>query len=237
MQKSLYPPRPEKFTLENIMPPSNPRISRIRKILRNTYPDVKTQLRHQDPFELLVATILSAQCTDRQVNGVTGKLFKTLPGPQDFADASMETIEQLIRPTGFFHNKAKHIKQCSQTLVEKYDGKVPGTLDELVKLPGVGRKTANCVLGAAFGIPGIVVDTHVARISKRLGLTKNTDAVKIEFDLMKLIPKKEWDDFCLRLIYFGRAICRARNPLCADCPLYDLCDAPEKKRPIRIDPF
>ena len=211
------------------MPKGNPRIARIRKILRTTYSDVKTQLRYRNPFELLVATILSAQCTDRQVNSVTVELFKNLPRPQDFADAPIETIERIIRPTGFFHNKARHIKNCSRTLIEKYDGNVPGRLDELVKLPGVGRKTANCVLGAAFGIPGIVVDTHVARISKRLGLTENTDPVKIEFDLMKVIPKKEWDDFCLRLIYFGRAICRARNPLCVDCLLYDLCDAPDKK--------
>lgn len=211
------------------MPGGIPRIAGIRKILRTTYSDVKTQLRYRNPFELLVATILSAQCTDRQVNSVTGELFKNLPRPQDFADTSIETIEQFIRSTGFFHNKARHIKNCSKTLLEKYDGKVPDRLEELVKLPGVGRKTANCVLGAAFGIPGIVVDTHVARISKRLGLTENTDPVKIEFDLMKIIPKKEWDDFCLRLIYFGRAVCRARNPLCADCPLYDLCDAPDKK--------
>jgi endonuclease-3 len=204
------------------------RITSIRKTLRSTYSHVKTQLHYRSPFELLVATILSAQCTDKQVNRVTEKLFDTLAGPQDFADAPVESIEDLIRTTGFFHNKAKHIKNCSKALLENHDGEVPASLEELVKLPGVGRKTANCVLGAAFGIPGIVVDTHVARISKRLGLTVNTDPVKIEFDLMKIIPEKEWDDFCLRLIYFGRAICRARSPLCTECPLYDQCPWPEK---------
>jgi len=206
-----------------------PRIAKIRKILRTTYSDVKTQLHYRSPFELLVATILSAQCTDKQVNSVTENLFKSLSTPLDFADAPIETLEELIRPTGYFRNKAKNIKRCSKDLIEKYDGIVPETLDELVKLPGVGRKTANCVLGAAFGVPGIVVDTHVARISKRLGLTENKDPVKIELDLMKVIPKKEWNDFCLRLIYFGRAICRARNPLCASCPLYDFCPCPDKR--------
>jgi endonuclease-3 len=188
------------------------RIAKIRKILKATYPDVKTQLSYQTPFELLVATILSAQCTDKQVNRVTKTLFKRLKTPDNFARAPIDTIENLIRPTGFYHNKAKNIKNCALTIIEKYHGDVPHTLEELVKLPGVGRKTANCVLGAAFGTPGIVVDTHVARISKRLGLTQNKDPVKIEFDLMEIIPKKEWNDFSLRLIYFGRAICKARKP-------------------------
>jgi endonuclease-3 len=202
--------------------------AKIRKILKITYPDVKTQLHYRNPFELLVATILSAQCTDKQVNGVTKDLFRKLKTPDDFARASNETIEALIRPTGYFRNKTKNIRNCSVSLLEKYKGKVPQTLDELVKLPGVGRKTANVVLGAAYGIPGIVVDTHVARISKRLSLTENHDPVKIEFDLMKIIPKKEWNDFCLQLIYFGRAICKARKPACSTCPLYDLCDSPDK---------
>ena len=137
-------------------------------------------------------------------------------------------IEELIRPTGYFRNKAKSIKNCAKVLAEKHNGKVPQTLEELVQLPGVGRKTANVVLGAAFGIPGIVVDTHVARISKRLGLTDKDDPVKIEFDLMEVIPQKEWNDFSLHLIYFGRAICKARKPACAACPLYELCDCPDK---------
>ena len=204
------------------------RTAKIRKILKTTFPNVKTQLRHKNPFELLVATILSAQCTDKQVNGVTKDLFRQLKNPWDFAQASSETVEKLIRPTGYFRNKAKNIRKCSVSLIEKYKGEVPQTLDELVKLPGVGRKTANVVLGAAFGIPGIVVDTHVTRISKRLGLTKNHDPVKIEFDLMKSIPKNEWNGFCLQLIFFGRAVCKARKPACSTCPLCDLCDFTDK---------
>jgi endonuclease-3 len=204
------------------------RTEKIREILRTRYPDVKTQLDYNNPFELLVATILSAQCTDRQVNMVTENLFKKLKTPKDFAAASLETIEGYIRPTGYFRNKAKNIQSCSRVLVERYNGKVPDDLEELIKLPGVGRKTANVVLGAAFGIPGIVVDTHVSRIAQRLNLSDNEDPVKIEFDLMKIIPKKEWSDFCLHLIYFGREICRARNPLCINCPIARLCDSGDK---------
>lgn len=199
------------------------RADKIRKILKSTFPNVKTQLNYINPFELLVATMLSAQCTDKQVNSVTKKLFKNLKTPYDFANAPNKTIEELIRPTGFFHNKAKNIKNSSRILIEKYKGNVPDSLDELIKLPGVGRKTANVVLGSAFGIPGIAVDTHVARISKRLGLTENIDPVKIEFDLMKIIPKKDWSDFSLQLVYFGRAVCKARNPGCDVCQLTELC--------------
>jgi endonuclease-3 len=195
----------------------------IRKILRTLYPEVKTQLNYQTPFQLLVATILSAQCTDKQVNRVTGDLFKKLSTPKDFRDVSLDTIENLIHSTGFFRNKARNIKNCAAMLMEKYDGEVPADLDQLVKLPGVGRKTANVVLGAAFNIPGIVVDTHVSRISRRLDLTDNTDPVKIEFDLMEQIPKKDWDDFSLRLIYFGREFCKARKPACPACPMNRLC--------------
>ncbi|MBU4186292.1 MAG: endonuclease III [Desulfobacteraceae bacterium] len=200
------------------------RSDKIRKILRATFPNVKTQLKYRNPFELLVATMLSAQCTDKQVNSVTKELFKNLKTPYDFANASNKTIEELIRPTGFFRNKAKNIKNSSRMLIEKHEGNVPESLDELVKLPGIGRKTANVVLGSAFGIPGIAVDTHVARISKRLGLTENIDPVKIEFDLMKIIPKKDWSDFSLQIIYFGRAVCKARKPDCDVCPLNDLCN-------------
>ena len=204
------------------------RSAKIQRILKKTYPEVKTQLRHANPFQLLVATILSAQCTDKQVNSVTTDLFNRLKTPRDFASVSNEALEELIRPTGYFRNKAKNIKNCSKSLLEKYDGQVPQTLDELVKLPGVGRKTANVVLGSAFNIPGIVVDTHVARISKRLGLTKNNNPVKIEYDLMEIIPRENWNVFSLQLIYFGRAICKARKPLCPSCPFYDLCDFPDK---------
>ena len=204
------------------------RTDKIRKILRKIYPEVKTELFHENPFELLVATILSAQCTDKQVNQVAPVLFKRLKTPSNFTAAPLKTIEKLIRSTGFFHNKAKNIKNCAQTLLEKHNGEVPQTLEELVKLPGVGRKTANVVLGAAFGIPGVVVDTHVARISNRLGLTVNKNPVKIEYDLMGLIPKKAWNDFCLQLIFFGRSTCTARKPKCPQCPLEKLCPWPHK---------
>lgn len=210
------------------------RTNKICKILKTTYPNVKTQLHHRNPFQLLIATILSAQCTDKQVNGVTKNLFANLSTPSDFAGASNQMIEKLIHSTGFFRNKAKSIKNCSIRLMEKHSGNVPETLDELVDLPGVGRKTANVVLGAAFGIPGIVVDTHVARISKRLGFTENNDPKKIEMDLMKIIPKKEWNDFSLHLIYFGRSICNARKPNCPNCPLLKLCPDPEKREKNRI---
>jgi endonuclease-3 len=204
------------------------RTVKIIGILNNTYPHVKTQLNHATPFQLLTATILSAQCTDRQVNKVTETLFKTLKKPEDFIKIELSVLEDLIRSTGYYKNKAKNLKNCAKVLMEKYGGVVPDNLNDLVGLPGVGRKTANVVLGSAFGIPGIVVDTHVSRISHRLNLTKNKEPVKIEFDLMKIIPKEEWDGFSLRLIYFGRQYCRARNPLCKDCPLYDLCEYPEK---------
>ncbi|HIJ55200.1 MAG TPA: endonuclease III [Deltaproteobacteria bacterium] len=205
-----------------------PRIDKIRKILRITYPHIKTQLHHRDPFELLVATILSAQCTDKQVNAVTPVLFKKLSTPRDFAEVHLNTLEKLIRSTGYFRNKAENIKNCSKTLMDKYNSEVPSTLEELVTLPGVGRKTANVVLGAAFGKPGMVVDTHVARISQRLDLTRNKDAVKIEFDLMNVIPKCAWNDFSLHLVYFGRQYCIARNPKCSACPIEKLCKWPGK---------
>ena len=204
------------------------RADKIRKLLREIYPEVRVQLLHQNPFEMLVATILSAQCTDKQVNQVTPVLFERLKTPADFAGAPLKTIEKLIRPTGFFHNKAKNIKNCSKALLDRHDGQVPRTLEELVKLPGVGRKTANVVLGAAFGIPGVVVDTHVGRISNRLGLTQNKNPVKIEFDLMALIPRRDWNDFCLRLIFFGRSACTARKPKCPQCSLKKICPWPHK---------
>ena len=196
---------------------------KIRQILSTAYPDVKTQLDYKNPFQLLIATILSAQCTDRQVNRVTPALFLRLSSPRDFAEADIETIEKLIHPTGFYRNKARNIRLCSEMLVNRFHGRVPDTLEELIQLAGVGRKTANVVLGAAFGKPGIVVDTHVARISGRLGLTRSQTPEKIELDLMALIPQKSWNAFCLRLIYFGREICKARKPGCPSCPLLHLC--------------
>lgn len=212
------------------MPTEQARIKRIRQKLNTRYPDVKTQLNYENPFQLLSATILSAQCTDRQVNMVTPRLFAALPTPEDLAETPLSRIEDLIRPTGFYRNKAKSLKNCAKALVEKHGGRVPNTLEELVELPGVGRKTANVVLGAAFGVPGIVVDTHVARISQRLSLTTNKDAAKIEKDLMEVIPRSEWSDFSLRLIYFGRQTCTARKPDCPNCFLVCLCPYPEKTK-------
>lgn len=203
-------------------------IQQICDTLRTSYPDVKTQLLHRNSFELLISTILSAQCTDRQVNSVTPALFRGFPTPEVLAGAPIGKIETLIRSTGFFHNKAKNIKACAGALVDRYGGIVPDRLEELVTLPGVGRKTANVVRSAAFSQAAVVVDTHVKRISLRLGLTLHEDPVKIEFDLMETVPEKEWNDLGLRMIYFGRQICRARKPGCPNCPLYDLCDYPEK---------
>ena len=214
------------------MPPkrskNGKRTEKILERLNARYPIVKTQLNHNTAFQLLAATILSAQCTDRQVNLVTVELFKHLKTPEDFADAPIGTIETLIRSTGFYKNKARHLKNCGRHLIEHFDGKVPETLEDLVTLPGVGRKTANVVRGAIYGIPSMVVDTHVARISRRLGLTGNTNPEKIEFDLMEVIPEHRWNDFSLWLIYFGREICFARKPACVECFLADLCPWPEK---------
>jgi endonuclease III len=212
------------------MDPLKERTARILEILTATYPETKTQLHFRNPFELLVATILSAQCTDRMVNAVTGALFEKLPTPGDFAAAPLDEIETLVRKTGFFRNKAKNIKASAGMIVGKFGGKIPERLEELTQLPGVGRKTANVVLGAAFGIPGIVVDTHVARVSRRLGITRNSDPGKIEQDLMKIVPKESWNEFCHQLIYHGRGICVARKPKCPICPLVDLCDYPDKTR-------
>ena len=200
------------------------RITKITGILRRTYPDVKTALRHKNPVQLLVATILSAQCTDEQVNRVTPTLFKKLPTAKDFAEVSLSDLEGMIRSTGFYRNKAKSIKACCVALVERHGGKVPDNIEDLVKLPGIGRKTANVILGSAFGIPGIVVDTHVKRVSQRIGLTRESDPAKIEFDLMALIPKKDWIAFSHQMIWHGRALCKARKPKCPECPLLDLCD-------------
>ncbi|KPJ75605.1 MAG: endonuclease III [Deltaproteobacteria bacterium SG8_13] len=204
------------------------RADRVRKTLRSLYPEVKPQLFYRNPFELLVATILSAQCTDQQVNRVTPTLFEELRSPRDFAHAPRRRIEELVRPTGFYRNKAKSIQNCAVALLENHAGEVPDNLEKLVQLPGVGRKTANVVLGAAFNKPGIVVDTHVGRISRRLELTRNGDPVKVELDLMHIVPRRDWSDFSLRLIFFGRQFCTARKPKCPDCPLKRLCPFPDK---------
>jgi endonuclease-3 len=192
--------------------------------LEQTYPDAKCSLDHTSPYELLVATILSAQCTDARVNIVTPSLFERFPDPASLADADREDLENRIKSTGFFRNKTKSLVGMARALVDKHRGAVPRTMDELTKLPGVGRKTANVILGNAFGQnEGVVVDTHVTRVAFRLGLTRETDAVKIEQDLITIIPREKWTLFSHLLIFHGRAICVARRPLCEKCPLWDLC--------------
>ncbi|MBO7725656.1 MAG: endonuclease III [Thermoguttaceae bacterium] len=205
------------------------RRKRILKKLNAAYPQVGCTLDHFNPFQLLIATILSAQCTDKRVNEVTPGLFKRFKTPDDFLRAGIPEIEDAIRSTGFYHNKAKNIYALCKRLKEDFHSEVPCTIDELVNLPGVGRKTANVVLGNAFGIvEGIVVDTHVGRISRKLGLTEATDPEKVERDLVSFVPKKEWVDFSHRLITHGRQICRARRPLCGQCPLASDCPSAEK---------
>lgn len=204
------------------------RAERIRQVLNAVFPDVNTPLRHRNAFELLIATILSAQCTDQQVNRVTGPLFARYPTAAALAEAPLADLETLIHSTGFFRSKARHIRACAQRLQKAHGGGVPPRLEDLIRLPGVGRKTANVVLGSAFGVPGIVVDTHVARVSRRLGLTRQRDPVRIEADLMALVPRREWSAFSLRLIFFGRATCHARRPDCPACPLTAWCPYPDK---------
>jgi endonuclease III len=199
------------------------RVRKILTVLAKVHPDAHCALVHRNPLELLVATVLSAQCTDKRVNMVTPALFKRFGDAAAFADAEQTELETAIQSTGFFRNKARSIKAACKTIVEQHDGKVPGTLEELVALPGIGRKTANVILGNAFGVPGITVDTHVGRLSRRLGLTKDTDPVKVEHALMKLVPKKDWTMFSHRLIFHGRQVCFARKPACSSCGLAKLC--------------
>jgi endonuclease III len=200
------------------------KISHILNALDKAYPRSHTALDFKNPLEIVVATILSAQCTDKRVNEVTRILFKKYRTARDYAEASLEQLEEDIRPTGFFRNKARNIQQCCRELISRHQGEVPRTLEELVKLPGIGRKTANVVLGNAFGIPGVVVDTHVGRIAQRLGLTSEKDPVKIEFDLMPLIPKEKWILFSHQLIDHGRTLCTSRSPRCPACFLLPYCD-------------
>jgi endonuclease III len=197
--------------------------------LKLMYPKARVSLDFTNPFELLIATMLSAQSTDVRVNIVTKSLFRKYPNPQAFASATQPEMERDVRQTGFFRNKAKAVIAASKAIMEKHGGEVPRTMEELTALPGVGRKTANVVLGNAFNTPvGIVVDTHVTRVSGRLGLTSNVDPVKIEQDLMKLIPQKEWTAFSHRLIQHGRQICIARKPKCRECRLNELCPSAEE---------
>lgn len=197
---------------------------KILKILKRNYPDVECALNHETPLQLMVATILSAQCTDKRVNIVTQTLFKKYKTAKDFAEASIPELEKEIRSTGFYHQKAKWIRQACRIVQEKYHGKLPETLEELMTLPGVARKTANVVMGTAFKVAsGVVVDTHVKRISKRLGLTKKEDPVKVEQDLVKIVPQKDWIWFSHAIIIHGRRICKAINPQCPVCPLNEIC--------------
>lgn len=204
-------------------PPLKRQAARVVKTLAKLYPDAICSLTHENPLQLLIATMLSAQCTDERVNVVTPTLFAKYSDAAAFARADGKDVERLIQSTGFFRNKAKNIVACCQALVDKHGGDVPKTMEELVVLPGVGRKTANVVLGNAFGVPGLVVDTHVHRLSQRLGLTTAETPEKIEQALMPLIPKKEWVAFGHRMIYHGRQICTARSPKCEQCAMRKFC--------------
>jgi endonuclease III len=197
---------------------------KIIRLLKREYPDAQCSLHHSNAFELLTATILSAQCTDERVNIVTADLFRKYRKPEDYLRVPVTELQEDIRTTGFFRNKSKSIQGTAKLLVEKYKGRVPDTMDELLELPGVARKTANVVLGNAFGIAaGVVVDTHVSRLSQRLGLTKNTHPEKIELDLIELVPRKDWIIFPHLLIAHGRKVCKARRPLCEVCVVEKLC--------------
>ncbi|GAB4325211.1 MAG: endonuclease III [Candidatus Sumerlaeia bacterium] len=204
------------------------RASRIAAVLRRLYPQPDCALKFRNAFELLIATILAAQCTDERVNQVTRTLFEKYPRPEDFDALSQEQLEQEIRPTGFFRNKAKAIKAVCRALLEHHDGRVPGSMDALVALPGVGRKTANVVLGNCFGEPAMVVDTHVTRLSARLGLSRQSHPDKIERDLTALLPRKHWWHFCNALTWHGRRCCTARKPDCSGCALAALCPSAGK---------
>ncbi len=197
--------------------------------LAQAYPEAHLELKFSNPFELLVATILAAQCTDERVNQVTESLFKKYRSPEDFLQVPIEELEEDIRPTGFYRNKAKSVVQCCQTLVEKFGGRVPESLEDLTQLPGVGRKTANIVRGNAMGQQAIAVDTHVKRVSGRLGLARSKDADKIEIELSEVIPQEKWTRATLLLQWHGRYTCTARNPKCSDCVVFDLCEWPDKE--------
>ncbi len=199
------------------------RVRKIWPVLKRQYPRAKIALEFVNSLELLIATILSAQCTDARVNMVTKDLFKKYKSAADWSRADLKEIESDIRSTGFFRNKALNIKGACTRIIEQYGGKVPGTMEELLTLPGVGRKTANCVLGDAFGVPGITCDTHVIRLSRRLGLSENSDPVKLEFDLAEIVPRKNWTAFSHLVITHGRNVCTARKPDCPNCPIAQHC--------------
>ncbi len=199
--------------------------------LKRSFPDARVELNYTTPLELLVATLLSAQCTDIKVNQVTASLFKKYPRPEDYLRAPVQELEEEIRPTGFFRQKARSIRGCMEILLAEHGGEVPGSMEALTRLPGVGRKTANVILGNVFGIPGVVVDTHMSRVSNRLGLTREQDPVKIEAALGELLPPEEWVRFSQVMVLHGRYVCKARKPLCDQCALVDLCPYFAAERP------
>ena len=205
------------------LPEKKVRAKAIYRQLTKSYPNVRCELDYNSAFQLLVATVLSAQCTDKRVNQTTPALFKKYPNPKKMAKADLKDIQRLVKSTGFFRAKAKNIKGLSNKIMEDFDGDVPNNLEDLITLPGVGRKTANVVLGHAFGIPGITVDTHFGRLSRRFGWSKQNDPVKVEFEVGELIPEKEWTNLSQRMIWHGRRVCHARKPACGACPLAKLC--------------
>ncbi len=224
--KASKGPRPRKPARNG----ASERAVQVLKRLKKAYPAARCSLDFIEPLHLLVSTILAAQCTDERVNRVTPELFKKYKTPQDYVNAPEGELEEAIRTCGFFRQKAKSIRNACRSIVEKFGGKVPGTMEELLQLEGVGRKTANVILGECFNTPGIIVDTHCTRLAQRLGFTKQTEPAKIEQDLMKIVPEPEWTTFSHCLVFHGRAICTARAPLCSQCPVYDLCPFPRTAR-------
>jgi len=225
------------------LPEKKVRAKVIYRQLSKNYPNVRCELDYKNAFQLLVATVLSAQCTDKRVNQTTPALFKKYPNPQKMAKADLKDIQNLVKSTGFFRAKAKNIKGLSNKIMEEFDGKVPSNLEDLITLPGVGRKTANVVLGHAFGIPGITVDTHFGRLSRRFGWSKQNNPVKVEFEVGELIPEKEWTNLSQRMIWHGRRVCHSRKPACGACALAKLCpsygigevDPVKAKRMVKVE--
>jgi endonuclease-3 len=225
------------------LPEKKVRAKVIYRQLSKNYPNVRCELDYKNAFQLLVATVLSAQCTDKRVNQTTPALFKKYPNPQKMAKADLKDIQRLVKSTGFFRAKAKSIKGLSNIIVEQFDGNVPSKLEDLITLPGVGRKTANVVLGHAFGIPGITVDTHFGRLSRRFGWSKQNNPVKVEFEVGELIPQKEWTNLSQRMIWHGRRVCHSRKPACGACALAKLCpsygigevDPVKAKRMVKVE--
>jgi len=225
------------------LPEKKVRAEVIYRQLSKSYPNVRCELDYKNAFQLLVATVLSAQCTDKRVNQTTPALFKKYPNPQKMAKADLKDIQNLVKSTGFFRAKAKNIKGLSNIIAEQFDGNVPSNLEDLISLPGVGRKTANVVLGHAFGIPGITVDTHFGRLSRRFGWSKQNNPVKVEFEVGDLIPKKEWTNLSQRMIWHGRRVCHSRKPACGACTLAKLCpsygigevDPIKAKRMVKVE--